>query len=122
MDFCADFRLSHALAESLKGLFVLFAGHFLQKAANLLDATNLSKTEEDYFGNSTKGVTKSIALLESILKTLHSVFLYDSTESSNFLNKDKFEVLLHPLVDQVNCSQVLPLLLFYPLTFTNKHS
>ncbi|KAK6619287.1 hypothetical protein RUM44_003669 [Polyplax serrata] len=95
------FRLSHALAESLKGLFVLFAGHFLQKAANLLDATNLSKTEEDYFGNSTKGVTKSIALLESILKTLHSVFLYDSTESSNFLNKDKFEVLLHPLVDQL---------------------
>ena len=89
------------MAESLKGLFVSFAGHFLQKAANLLDATNLSKTENNYYEKSRDGERKCGILIENILKTLHSVFLYDSTESSNFLNKDKFEVLLHPLVDQV---------------------
>lgn len=89
------------MAEKLKGLFVLFAGHFLQNAAQLLDGTNLSKTDICYYGNSAFGVQKSCLLLENILKTLHSVFLYDSTDSTNFLNKDKFEVLLHPLVDQV---------------------
>lgn len=94
--------MSYSLAENLKGLFVLFAGYFLQKAAHLLDLTNLSKNEKDCFGSSEREEIKSITLLENILKTLHSVFLYDSTESTNFLNKDKFEVLLHPLVDQVS--------------------
>lgn len=96
----------------------MFAGHFLQRAADLLDATNLSKTESDFFGESPKKEEKAIILLESILKTLHSVFLYDSTESNNFLNKDKFEVLLHPLVDQVRtvsaCSYYGK---FFPLDF-----
>lgn len=95
------FRLSNRLAEGLKGLFVLFAGHFLHNAASLLDAVNMAKNC-DYYGDAGENEVKSIMLLEGILKTLHSVFLFDSSDSSNFLNKDKFEVLLHPLVDQVS--------------------
>lgn len=88
------YRLSSAIAERLKGLFVLFAGHFIKNAAELLDACNLSKSEELYFESD----VKNIALVNGILKTLHVVFLYDS---QNFLNKERFESLMQPIVDQL---------------------
>lgn len=91
--------MSSRLAEGLKGLFVLFAGHFLQNAATLLNATNVTKTEKPYFGPGEANEAKAILLLENIIQTLHTVFLFDS---STFLTKDKFQALLHPLVDQVS--------------------
>lgn len=88
------YRMSIAIADKLKGLFVLFAGHFIKNAADLLDACNTSKTEHLYFDSD----QKCSILIEHILKTLHVVFLYDN---QNFINKERFEALMQPLVDQL---------------------
>ncbi|CAG9784650.1 unnamed protein product [Diatraea saccharalis] len=88
------YRLSSAIADQLKGLFVLFAGHFIKNAAELLDSCNNSKSE-DLFLDSEE---KCLELIKYIIKTLHIVFLYDS---QNFLNKERFETLMQPVVDQL---------------------
>ncbi|EFA00063.1 HEAT repeat-containing protein 1 homolog [Tribolium castaneum] len=88
------YALSSGIAEALKSLFVLFAGHFLNNAAQILDSCNVTKTDALYFDDE----KKNVLLLENVLKTLHSVFLYDSHK---FVNKDRFEVLMQPLVDQL---------------------
>ncbi|XP_059059367.1 HEAT repeat-containing protein 1 [Achroia grisella] len=88
------YRLSAAIANQLKGLFVLFAGHFIKNAAQLLDACNNSKTEDLYFDSE----EKCAVLVTCIVKTLQMVFLYDS---QNFLNKERFETLMQPVVDQL---------------------
>uniref|UniRef100_A0A1Y1MKS6 HEAT repeat-containing protein 1 n=1 Tax=Photinus pyralis TaxID=7054 RepID=A0A1Y1MKS6_PHOPY len=88
------YNLSHVFANSLKGLFSLFAGHFLNNAAKLLDECNQVKSESLYFDEE----TKSVMLVENILKTLHTIFMYDSQK---FVNKERFEVLMQPIVDQL---------------------
>ncbi|XP_013181266.1 PREDICTED: HEAT repeat-containing protein 1 [Papilio xuthus] len=88
------YRLSSAIADKLKGLFVLFAGHFIKNAAELLDACNNSKNEELFFDSE----EKCTSLVNYIIKTLHVVFLYDS---QSFINKDRFETLMQPVVDQL---------------------
>lgn len=88
------YRLSNRIAESLKGLFVLFAGCFINNACVLLDSCNVIKTDVLYF----EEPEKCIILVESIMKTFYSVFLYDS---QNFINKEKFEIIMQPLVDQL---------------------
>nr|CAD7598236.1 unnamed protein product [Timema genevievae] len=92
------YRLSSSIAEHLKGLFVLFAGHFLKNAAGLLDANNLAKTDTLYFGSGKLAKTKANLLLQQILKTLHRVFMYDRQK---FINKERFDVLMQPIVDQL---------------------
>lgn len=91
--FFLIFRLSSNLAERLKGLFVLFAGLFVANCASLLTKYNTSKEESI-------GLERdSVVLVESILKTLSLVFSYDS---HNFLTKERFNLLMQPLVDQVS--------------------
>lgn len=110
------YKLSHGMAECLKGLYVSFAGHFLKNAAELLDHCNISKIgekdtddqlpqesngprhEELFFGSGQIAEEKSATLVNSILKTLNYVFLYDS---QNFLSKERFETLMQPIVDQL---------------------
>lgn len=92
------YRLSSSIAECLKGLFVLFAGHFIKNAADMLDQNNKAKTEDLYFGKGNDAEAKAAVLLEYILKTLHKVFLYDS---HNFTNKERFDSLMQPVVDQM---------------------
>lgn len=88
------YNLSASFANNLKGLFVLFAGHFLNNAATLLDNCNQIKQDELYFDDD----DKNIALLENILKTLLAIFLYDSQK---FVTKERFDVLMQPVVDQL---------------------
>lgn len=88
------YSLSSRIAESLKSLFVLFASHFINNSAEILDACNRSKTEDLYYANE----DKNVILLENVLKTLNSVFLYDNQK---FINRDRFNVLMQPLVDQL---------------------
>ncbi len=38
------YRLADAIADKLKSLFTLFAGHLVAKAADLLDSNNTLKT------------------------------------------------------------------------------
>ncbi|XP_056631660.1 HEAT repeat-containing protein 1 homolog [Diorhabda sublineata] len=88
------YSLSSRIAESLKSLFVLFASHFINNSAQILDGCNLSKTEDLYFTDE----EKNVILIENILKTLNSVFLYDNQK---FINRDRFNILMQPLVDQL---------------------
>ncbi|XP_013200654.1 HEAT repeat-containing protein 1 [Amyelois transitella] len=88
------YRLSCAIADQLKGLFVLFAGHFVKNVSELLDSCNNSKTEDLYFDSD----EKCIVLIKYVIKTLNIVFLYDS---QSFLNKERFETLMQPVVDQL---------------------
>lgn len=111
------YKLSCGVAESLKGLYVSFAGHLLKNAASLLDQCNVSKVgekdtedflpvessndvryEDLYFGDDPCAEEKCNTLVTNILRTLHYVFLYDS---QNFLSKERFETLMQPIVDQL---------------------
>ncbi|XP_019632440.1 PREDICTED: HEAT repeat-containing protein 1-like [Branchiostoma belcheri] len=92
------YRLAEAMADRLKSLFVLFAGHIVKNAASTLDSNNVYKTEETYFGDSDADQKKSSLLLGYILDCLYKVFLYDN---ENFVNKETFDLLMQPLVDQI---------------------
>lgn len=90
------FVLSAKIAEALKSLFVLFANDIIKDAADLLDQCNSSKTESDlYFPGS---IQKNKLLIKNILKTLHKIFLHDSKD---FINEHRFDILMQPLVDQL---------------------
>lgn len=88
------YNLSNVFAQSLKGLFVLFAGHFLKNASEVLNECNTIKSEQLYYEDN----EKNILLLENVLKTLQAVFTYDNQK---FINKERFDVLMQPLVDQL---------------------
>ncbi|XP_064652664.1 HEAT repeat-containing protein 1-like [Lineus longissimus] len=92
------YRLANGIADKLKTLFTLFAGHIVKNAANLMDENKPSKSKVGTFGASEDGVTKSCQLLKFIFGVLHKCFLYDN---EGFLNKERFDTLLQPLVDQV---------------------
>ncbi|XP_014600761.1 PREDICTED: HEAT repeat-containing protein 1 isoform X1 [Polistes canadensis] len=91
------FRLSANIAECLKSLFVLFAGHFLQHAAYLLTNNNqyVSQESNEY---TLSEESNRIELVESILLTLHRVFSFDA---NNFVNQERFDALAQPIVDQL---------------------
>lgn len=88
------YSFSYGVANSLKGLFVLFAGHFINNAATVLESCN-TKNQPLYFEEE----HKNIELLENILKTLNLVFMYDSHK---FVNKERFDILMQPVVDQLD--------------------
>ncbi|XP_035743591.1 HEAT repeat-containing protein 1-like [Vespa mandarinia] len=91
------FRLSANIADCLKSLFVLFAGHFLKHSAILLTNNNLFVSQES--GELTLPEESSrIELVESVLLTLHRVFTYDA---NNFVNQERFDALAQPIVDQL---------------------
>lgn len=91
------YRLADHIAERLKGLFVLFAGHLVKPFCDLLLQTNITKTDEALF-DSDNGVAKTSALLHYVLDCLHKIFLYDT---QRFLSKERAEALMAPLVDQL---------------------
>ncbi|OAD58590.1 HEAT repeat-containing protein 1 [Eufriesea mexicana] len=91
------YRLSANIAECLKSLFVLFAGHFLQHAAVLLSSNNPAIMEESQEMTLVEE-SSQIELVESILLTLYRVFSYDA---HNFVNQERFEILAQPIVDQL---------------------
>ena len=84
---------------------MLFAQHFLQNAAGLLDSLNRSKTEERFFSASSSvsaniANEKECSLLYNIIDTLSNVFLNDVQKT--IIAKDGFNLLMQPLVDQVS--------------------
>ncbi|XP_019382662.1 PREDICTED: HEAT repeat-containing protein 1 isoform X1 [Gavialis gangeticus] len=91
------FRLADSIADKLKGLFSLFAGHLVKPFADTLNQVNVSKTDEAFFDaeNSTE---KSCLLLQFILDCLHKIFLFDT---QHFVSKERAETLMMPLVDQL---------------------
>ncbi|KAK9306181.1 hypothetical protein QLX08_003072 [Tetragonisca angustula] len=91
------YSLSANIAECLKSLFVLFAGHFLKHAAMLLSSNNPALMEEPQEMTLPQESSK-IELVEAILLTLYRVFSYDA---HNFVNQERFEILAQPIVDQL---------------------
>ncbi|KAM8947887.1 HEAT repeat-containing protein 1 isoform 2-T2 [Pelodytes ibericus] len=94
LTFC---RLADCIADKLKGLFTLFAGHLVKPFAEILNQTNTAKTDEAFF-DSDNNVEKSCLILEFTLNCLHKIFLYDT---QHFISKERAEALMMPLVDQL---------------------
>jgi len=94
--FC---RLSSNIAESLKGLFVLFAGRLVQNASALLNRTNVCKLHDSGTEGEEYEEESAQLLLQYVLQTLYRVFQHDSGQG--FVNKERFDALMQPLVDQV---------------------
>jgi U3 small nucleolar RNA-associated protein 10 len=92
----AFYHFACRMAEVLKGIFLLFAGHTLLNCAELLLQLH-SDNEEKVFSEE----EKNCLLLSYILQTLLKCFLFSKKQ---FLTKERFQTLLSPLVSQVsNC-------------------
>lgn len=92
------YNLTMQVAEKLKGLFVVFAGHFIRNAAQVIADTNYTqKGTLPFTGPHAEGNT--VTLLEYVLRCLYRVCLHDN---ENFINKERFEILMEPLVDQLD--------------------
>uniref|UniRef100_A0A8C8GVB2 HEAT repeat-containing protein 1 n=1 Tax=Oncorhynchus tshawytscha TaxID=74940 RepID=A0A8C8GVB2_ONCTS len=79
------YRLSDSIADRLKGLFVLFAGHLVKPFSDLLRQTNVTKTDEAFF-DTEDNIEKRCLLLEYILDCLHKICLYDT---QRFIHKNE---------------------------------
>lgn len=90
-------RLADCIADKLKGLFTLFAGHLVKPFAETLNQLNVSKTDEAFF-DSENSTEKSCLLLQFTMDCLHKLFLFDTQK---FLSKERAETLMLPLVDQL---------------------
>ncbi|NXI45348.1 HEAT1 protein, partial [Galbula dea] len=90
-------RIADCIADKLKGLFTLFAGHLVKPFAETLNQVNTSKTDEAFF-DSENSTEKSCLLLQFTMDCLHKLFLYDTQK---FLSKERAETLMLPLVDQL---------------------
>ncbi|XP_065355834.1 HEAT repeat-containing protein 1 homolog [Calliphora vicina] len=93
------FLLTNKIAESLKSLFVLFAGDFIEDTARLLNESNANKIDIE---PETEYLTTE--LLKAVLSTLFNIFLHDSKE---FINTQRFEYLMPAIVDQLENRLVL---------------
>ncbi|KAM6323789.1 HEAT repeat-containing protein 1 [Aegotheles albertisi] len=90
-------RIADCIADKLKGLFTLFAGHLVKPFAETLNQVNISKTDEAFF-DSENNTEKSCLLLQFTMDCLHKLFLFDTQK---FLSKERAETLMMPLVDQL---------------------
>ncbi|NXW62664.1 HEAT1 protein, partial [Eurystomus gularis] len=90
-------RIADCIADKLKGLFTLFAGHLVKPFAETLNQVNTSKTDEAFF-DSENSTEKSCLLLQFTVDCLHKLFLFDTQK---FLSKERAETLMMPLVDQL---------------------
>ncbi|XP_014287034.1 HEAT repeat-containing protein 1 [Halyomorpha halys] len=91
------YRLSYHLAKSLKSLFPLFLGIFIENAANILTKNNPANETEDWFSGE-YAPEKSILVVENIMLTFLTTFTNDSQKC---LTKDYFNIIMEPLVDQL---------------------
>ncbi|KAK2499157.1 hypothetical protein MC885_011626 [Smutsia gigantea] len=91
------YNLADCIAEKLKGLFTLFAGHLVKPFADTLNQVNISKTDEAFF-DSENDPEKCCLLLQFILSCLYKIFLFDT---QHFVSKERAEALMMPLVDQL---------------------
>ncbi|XP_024417434.2 HEAT repeat-containing protein 1 [Desmodus rotundus] len=91
------YNLANCIAEKLKGLFTLFAGHLVKPFADTLNQVNVSKTDEAFF-DSENDPEKCCLLLQFILDCLYKIFLFDT---QHFLSKERAQALMTPLVDQL---------------------
>lgn len=86
----------------MKSLFILFSGDFVEDAAGLLAKYNT--IADDATVLRAIGEEKAALLVDSVVDTLYHIFLYDT---QSFVNLHRFQLLLEPLVDQIDNDIVL---------------
>ncbi|GIX96593.1 HEAT repeat-containing protein 1 [Caerostris darwini] len=89
------YGLTRQLSKSLKNLFVVIAKTFLKHSALELDSNNSNKSKDIDFSNNHNMLSHHLI---NILDTLNTCFLYDNRQ---LIDKDNFEFLMQPLVDQL---------------------
>lgn len=82
---------------------MLFAGRLVQNASSLLDHANVCKSSESEDEGRAYDETSAQLLLQYVLQTLYRIFQHDSGQG--FVNKERFDVLMQPLVDQVKYNE-----------------
>lgn len=90
------FRLTNEVSKALKSLFLLFASELVDSAGPMLDQCNPNKHDDDSCFGDDK--VKNLYLTEFILRTLHNIFLHDH---QNFINTNRFDVIMQPIVDNI---------------------
>jgi len=91
------FRLSLKLSQSLKSLFLLFVGHILKNANDVLANINTANMDfqiDDV--NSNQQIMRELVI--AVLDTLHNCFVNDT---QGFVNKQRFETLVPVLTNQM---------------------
>lgn len=91
------FRLTNEVSFALKSLFLLFSSELIDSAGPMLDKCNPSKHDGDSCFGDDK--IKNLYLTEFILRTLHNIFLHDH---QNFINTQRFDIVMQPIVDQID--------------------
>lgn len=89
------FRLTNEISIALKSLFLLFASDVVDSAALLLNQSNPSKDNDALCFTDEK---QNLYLTEFILRSLHNIFLNDH---QNFINRQRFEKIIQPVVDEI---------------------
>ncbi|XP_047143600.1 HEAT repeat-containing protein 1 isoform X1 [Hydra vulgaris] len=95
---CTFFHLNVELSKTLKSLFLIFFGHTYNKCTELLVTLNSKNIAN------TSDLKKKNDLIEAVLDVLSNVFKYDN---QGFVNKERFESIMQPLVDQLDNSLFL---------------
>lgn len=90
------FRLADALAETLRGLFVLFAGQFFDQLATVIEVNCSSKQNGVHPVLPDSEVLKCQLALSSI-DCLNKLCIHDTEE---FINANRFQRMMQPLIDQ----------------------
>ncbi|KAG8191512.1 hypothetical protein JTE90_019576 [Oedothorax gibbosus] len=89
------YGLTNELSKSLRSLFVVVTKTFLKNAASELDTYNFAKTSSEAKESNHPFFS---AHINNILDTLNHCFVNDD---GHLLDKDSFDALLQPLVDQL---------------------
>ncbi|XP_028332618.1 HEAT repeat-containing protein 1 [Gouania willdenowi] len=93
------FRLCDVVSDRLRGIFSLFAGNLIKPLVDVLNRTNTSQSEECGGGVLFDGdEDKLCLLLRFVLDCMQKLFLHDT---HHFLNRERADALLSPLVDQL---------------------
>lgn len=96
------YRWTSEVSAALKSLFLLFSSDLIDSAGPMLDKCNSSKHNSDSCFGEDKA--KNLFLTEHILRTLNNIFLHDH---QHFINTQRFDVIMQPIVDQIENEFVL---------------
>lgn len=97
------YRFALHLSGTLKVLFIKakLADKLYTHAASLLERNNSLNHDDTIFDSSDVGKESTCELIAVVLDTLTKIFLYDSV---GFTNQERFNIMVKPLVDQLeNC-------------------
>ncbi|XP_068219610.1 HEAT repeat-containing protein 1-like [Palaemon carinicauda] len=99
------YRFTGHLAETLKVLFIKakLADNMFSQAASVLERNNSVDSMNSIFGVGDEAAQKTAVLVKYVLDTLKMIFLHDSVK---FTNQERFQIMLHPLINQLENTKI----------------